>query len=296
MSAFLALVADVPRRMRTSWISWILIVIMLGLLALFVAPLGVKTDSAGEAFLTYFANDTRPPPNSGIAALSMHESLEQYIGQFFGLAIASYCGVFAGLIFLSDAVTSAFAPGQAELNLPKPVHRATIVLARHVGALVVATFFAVLLIGSAVGLAFLRTGIVVWKPFVFVPASVAMFGMLHAFGTIAGVGIQNALLAAFASVGVWLLSIVTKLPEWIPMLDKIQYPLLQWVVKGVRIGHRVLPRPIDVPPLAARILEKKFAEGGDFTTASELELIGNTLGWWALGLVLAVLVVRKRDF
>ncbi len=296
MSAFMALVADVPRRMRTSWIFWILIVIMLVLLGFFVAPLGQKTDStSGDVYLVYFGQDTRPPPNSGMPALSMHDSLEQYLGQVFGVAFAAYCGVFAGLIFLADAVTSAFGPGQAELNVPKPVNRATIVLSRHVGALFVATFFAILLVGGAVGLAYLRTGLLVWKPFIFVPTSVAMFGMLHAFGTIAGIGVQNALLAAFASVGVWLLSIVTKIPDWFPALDKIQYPLLQKVLSAVKIIHRVLPRPNDVPGLAERILEKKFADG-DITMAMEAELIGNTLGWWAIGLILAVLVVRKRDF
>jgi ABC-type transport system involved in multi-copper enzyme maturation permease subunit len=297
VSAFLAIAADVPRKIRRGWLMWILLVLVALILGLTALPLGHGQDPDGTAYCTWFGNDMRAHYQGGAIdkSIPIEEQVGNFVGNFYGYGIACYLGVLAGLILLADAIPSAFAPGQAELNLPKPVHRATIVLARHVGALMVAAFFATLLLGGAVGIAWARTGIFHTTTLVFIPVSVAMFGVLHAAGAISGVWIQNALLAAFASVAIWLASIGTNVSNYFDDYENLPYPLIVKVLDGLKVAHRVLPRPTDLPPFAQRILLHKLGTG-PLGMQGEVELAVQTLVWWGLALGLAVLVLRRRDF
>jgi hypothetical protein len=295
VSAFLAIAGDVPRRVRRGWLMWLFFVAIIVLLALVALPLGKAQDVDGTIYATWWGNDMR---GDRANPMSLDVAVNGFVGGIFGLFLASYVGVFAGLVLLADAVSSAFAPGQAELNLPKPIPRATIVVARHVGAMAVATFFATLVVGGAFGIAYLRTGVVATKALVCIPVSVAIFGVLHAVGSIVGGLTLHPLLAAFAAVGTWLISIATNVPSWWPeFFDAIgkNNALFGLVIRGVKLTHRILPRAVDLPSLAERVISHKFAEE-PLGMSGEVELIGNALVWWGLALALAVLVVRRRDF
>lgn len=302
MTAFFAIAMDVPRKIRTSWLFWILIVLIALVLAFFGLSINVRPDTDGLV-ATWWGEEIREQALDGFHRADAATKIPEFLGGFVGFFCACFVGVFAGLILLADAVSSAFAAGQAELNLPKPVNRATIVLARHLGALLVATFFATLLVGGGIGVTYLKTKILAVQVFAYIPVSVAIFGILHAFGAISGVMIQNALLAAFASVAMWIVSFATNVPNWQlwteilkgDITEKVPYPLLVTAVKALRVIHRILPRPTDLLTFSDRILTRKVGVA-PYTMASELELVGNTVGWWILALVLAVLVVRKRDF
>ncbi|HZV01673.1 MAG TPA: hypothetical protein VFF73_33490 [Planctomycetota bacterium] len=297
MRAFLALAWDVPRRIRTGWFFWILLLLVAGVLALVALPLGTRTTDDSLLRLTWFGNvvDLPDPDHPGKELIDVKRSIEVYLASFIGIFFGCGFGVFAGLVALADAVSSAFVPGAAEINLPKPVRRGTIIIARHLGALWVATGFAVLLIGGAVAIAALKTGVLAPIPLVYIPVSVASFGVLHAVGSIASSRAPNALVSAFASVGMWLASLATYLPNMIPGAHDLS-GMLKHIVDGVDLLHRVIPRPTDIPGLANRIIEHKFGNAVDVTPAYEYELMGQSAAWWLLALFLAILVARRRDF
>lgn len=298
MSAFLAIASDVPRKIRTSWLFWILLTLVALALLFFWASINVKTAPDGRTIGTWFGEEFRETTEDGKFVSGSAERMVPILaGGVIGAFFACYVGVFLGLVLLSDAVTSAFAPGQAELNLPKPMSRGAIVVARHLGAVMVAAFFATLLVGGGVLVTYLKTRIWATEVLIYLPASVAVFAVLHAIGAIASVWIQNALLAVLASVGGFMISFMTNIPNWKVLgdLDKIPYPLLVKVLKMVKIAHRILPRPTDLPDVGERLLTHKFG-AEPLGVSGEVELIGQTLVWWGLALVLAVLVVRRRDF
>lgn len=295
MSAFLAVAADVPRKIRTSWLFWILLVLGVGIILFLGLSVNVKPDKDVGQVATFWGQEIKDQ-EAAFARASAEKMIAFFIGSFLDFFVC-YAGVFAGLVLMADAVTSAFGPGQAELNIPKPVHRATLILARHTGALFVATFFAVLVVAGTTLTVYLRTKIFVPHFLALIPVSVAGFAILHALGAISGIVMRNALFGVFGSVGVWIVAVVSNIPNW-PLLkdfEKIDYPLLVTFIKALRVTHRILPRPNDLPDLSERIMIGKFGVA-PHELRNELELIGNALGWWALALVLAILVVRRRDF
>jgi ABC-type transport system involved in multi-copper enzyme maturation permease subunit len=274
---------------------WILLVLVALVLAFAAAPLGRGVEADGTGFVTFYGWDMRGNGHDTLVHPStLQEQVGNYLGGFFGYFMACYLGVLAGLILLADAIPSAFAPGQAELNLPKPVHRATIVLARHFGACAVATGYVTLLVGGAVGIAWARTGVFHAPTLVYIPVSVAIFGVLHAVGAISGVWIQNALLAAFASIAVWLVSIASYFLTK-EGYERTPYPFVVTLLDHLKQARRFLPRPIDLPPLAERLLKHELGTG-PLGMTGEVEIAVNTLVWWGLALALAALVLRRRDF
>jgi ABC-type transport system involved in multi-copper enzyme maturation permease subunit len=310
VTAFLAILNDVPRRIRTSWVFWILLVLVLLVVGFFAISICVRTGDNGTV-MTWWGEELQDVNDQGhFVHVDVTDEAPRFAGGFLGVFCACYVGVFAGLVLLADSVSSAFGPGSAEINVPKPVHRATILVARHVGALAVASFYASVLLGGGLLVVYLRTGVLVPKLLAYIPISVAIFAVLHAIGTIASVAIQNALLGAFASVGIWLVAVASGTGTWeiFRQLEKGS-PLAEKVLTTVRIIHRVLPRPTDLPALGERILTHQF--GAEPTAAllqalrpgetplgtlGEFELIANSLVWWVLGLIVASLVIRRRDF
>ncbi len=309
MTAFLAILNDVPRRIRTSWVFWILLVLVLLVVGFFALSINVRTGDNGTV-LTWWGEEVQDASEGHFVHVAATEEAPAFAGNFLGVFCACYVGVFAGLVLLADSVSSAFGPGSAEINVPKPVHRATILVARHVGALVVASFYATILLGGGLLVVYLKTGILVPKLLAYIPVSVAIFAVLHAIGTIASVAIQNALLGAFASVSIWLMAVASGAGTWdlFRGLEK-DSPLAEKVLTTVRIIHRVLPRPTDLPALGERLLTHKFGveptaamlqalRPGEtpLGTLGEVELIANSLVWWVAGLIVASLVIRRRDF
>lgn len=290
MRAFRTLALDVPRRFRSGWIVWILLV--LGLLALAFGAGSIGVGGEGEArFATLFGKEMGAPPGGRTPPLEL--LLRDYVGGLFAVFLACYVGAFSGLIFLADAVPSAFQPGAAELVVPKPLPRAAIVLARHVGALVVAGAFALLIVGGAFAIVRVRTGIALWSVLWGIPCSLAVFGLLHAVGSLAGALSRNAFLGAFASLAVWTASIVTA---------KVSGALVggppgvfKTIGEVCRVAHRILPRAYDLQVLAERLIENELGSVQAGGTSGEVELVLQCVAWWGVALGVTILAVRKRD-
>ncbi len=137
---FLAFAFDVPRRLARGKLLWVFLLVSV-LWLLIPLLLAATTDAEGHKVLTFAGKPWLDQPRPGQSApppIDPEEMVRVLIGGIFGVFFACYAGPFSGLVLLADAVPSAFAPGSAEINVPKPVQRSTIVLARHVGALLVA--------------------------------------------------------------------------------------------------------------------------------------------------------------
>lgn len=287
---FRVLAGEVPRRLLRGWLFWILLLAIALAILVGAAPLGRATDRSGAEMLTFGGSplqlkEVEPP---------FHESLRGYLLGLFGWFFAGSAGVLTGLILLADAVTSAFAPGAAELNVPKPVDRATIVLARHAGAVLVAALLATLVVAGGVATAKLRTGELVLEALLPIPFVVASFAVCHAIGAGAAVAAQNALVGAGASIAPLMASALLRI------LVDFEKPLATmvpgFVTAAVKVLHRVLPRPMELPSLGIRIADGTFASTGAGGTTGELELIANVLLWWGVALGVSVVVVKRRDF
>jgi ABC-type transport system involved in multi-copper enzyme maturation permease subunit len=296
---FLALALDVPKRLARGWVLWILL--GLTLLSLLL-PLGlhVAHDKAQNPYITIFGLLGRPDPGEGAVTLApedgatlLRQEVIDFVGGLFGIALASYIGVFTGLVFFADAVTSAFAPGAAEITLTKPVLRSTVVLARFVGAVAVAAAFATLLVGGAILIAYARTGVSVATVLWTIPISVLQFAVLYAIGSAGGVTFRNALVAAFLGLSPWLAGGITTL---LGKFDKSIVPFFKFVGEVSLKAHRVLPRAGDLADLAGRMTSGNFGDKAAGGTAGEAELVVNCLVWLGLGLGLAMLSVRRQDY
>ena len=269
MRAAWTLALDVPKRLARGRIAWVLVVV--NALAILGVAGGV---GAGEHGLAFWG-----------AELGL--TLANLLGAVFGLALASVLGVVTGLMLLADAATSAFAPGAAECTLPKPVSRATVVIARFLGAVLTAAAFATFVVGGAVLLARLRAGELATSVLWAIPVSVFAFAVLHALGNVSGLAFRNALASALVGPVVWIVSGATK---GLSELSMSPAAGLKAIGHAAEIAHRVLPRAWDYPFLAHRLIS------GATDARSEAELIANGLVWLGLSLGLACLSVRRQDY
>lgn len=303
MGPFLTVALDVPRRMARSKLLWLLVVVTGILLLAAAVPLGFGKDGAGKPIVQYLSFELGPldpaDPESPFKWAS------SYLTLIFAKYLACYLGVFCGLLLLADAVPNAFAPGSAEVVLPKPVHRATIVCARELGAVLVALGLATFLVGGATGIVFLRTGIFCPMVLVTIPIGVLEFAALHALGTVVGLAFQSPLLGAFASAFVWIASGLTGYVAGLGAALGIGKPdaphdtrtsLMELTVHVARVAHRTLPRAADIPDLVERIPTRNWGTVPELGVAGEVEILAQATLWVALALVLASLVVRKRDY
>jgi ABC-type transport system involved in multi-copper enzyme maturation permease subunit len=295
MGPFVTIALDVPRRLARNKILWLLVVVI-GLLLVFgAAPIGFDTEGKLD-LLTYWGKELSKPlePEPDFR----FKIATSFLTLVFAKALASCAGVFTGILLLADAVTSAFAPGAAEVTLPKPVSRGAIVLARHLGAVLVALGLVTFLVGGAVAILYVRTGELCLSVLVAIPLTVLQFAVLHAVGTISGLVFQNAFLGALASAGVWVASWLTGLVGALAgALDpaKPHDDILTIATRVAAVAHRTIPRAADFPDLVQRIPTRNFGTlpGG---VASEVEIMAQALLWTGFALGVATLIVSRRDY
>ncbi|MBI3723998.1 MBL fold metallo-hydrolase [bacterium] len=248
---FLALAFDVPRRMSRGKVFWIFAFLCLLTLCLAFA-LSVRKAESGKEYLTWFGQPDYPPPGFP----PIRDELQDFLMQLFGF-LTLYAGVLSGLVIFSDVATNAFAPGSAELNVPKPIHRGAIVAARHLGAVLMASGFALLEVGGAVTLTWLKTGVFVSEVLWVIPISILLFAVLHAVGTIGSLATQNAFFGVLMSIGAWVSSYGTDLlAKKLPALGAMK--VLEHAGKFAGIAHRLLPRASDLRDLLDRLISGTF--------------------------------------
>ena len=91
----------------------------------------------------------------------------------------------------------------------------------------------------------------------------------------------------------WLVSGITEIPETLK-LDKNPVKLFQHIATVSKLLHRLLPRANDLSSFMQRVFDHKPLD--PIWQSDDIELAANLLVWWVLALLVACLVVRRRDF
>lgn len=195
--------------------------------------------------------------------------------------LACLVGIVLGLTATFDAVSSALEPGAAELLLSRPISRAEAVLGRFAGALAFGllqlgwTVAVVLLLGA------LKLGL--WTPmaFAFVPPVLLKFAVLLSIATLVAVATRTAALGLAAACAAWLASTAV----YHLQASGVEALALDWLARLVPpVSHLD-----DVASIAAGIPVDAPGHG----VAVTLALAG---AWTVAPLLLAVVLVRRRDF
>lgn len=200
-----------------------------------------------------------------------------------------FFGVALGLVAMSDAVSSAFEPGKAELILPRAVSRAEVVLARYAGGVVFAGLLAGWTCLLTVVLSGLRFG--EWIPsFLLVaPALLLKFAILLAVLSLAAVVTRTRTLGLVAAGAVWLVSYAVNLAQ---LGAAHEGSLMPAALSGAaRWAQRIVPQVGHQNELASLACQQPVGVPG----FEPLTVVVQGVVWIAIALALTVWTVSRRD-
>lgn len=289
--AWATLALDVPRRLVRARI----LIGMLLLLSMFMA-----------AMVGGLEVQTRPLPSSGGTVLvwgnEAHSATvgpaSQVLLEYLCYVVLSFGGVaIAGstlLILTNDAIPRAFLPGAAEVTLTKPLGRWEVVLARALGAFLVAAGVEIALVGGSAAIAAARTGLPTGRLLLSLPGLCLAFAVLHGLASLMGVIVRNPQWGILGTFGGLMVSLILWgshyfLTNFDPTGrgDRMS-PTFELTARVLRYG---LPRPAELIALAYRMAIRQ-----PFDTRGDLFILANGVAWTAGLYLLVVLAVRKRDY
>jgi hypothetical protein len=286
VSPHLALAGDVLVRAARTRVLWVYLI--LGSLVAAAIPAGIEfTEVAPDRWqLRFFVLDLPPRGGDGARAACVLELAYMLLYRIGGVSLF---GVGLGVLATQNAVASAFAPGTAELILPRPISRAGVALSRFAGALA----FGLIQAGWASVVLFLGAGAVhgVWRYELLVlgPCVVFKLALVLALATLAVVATRSRVLGILAGGGLWLSSFAVD-----QVLDGVrggEEGVLTQLAPHVTWAQRLLPRISGQDLLAEQLIYGQV----EAPVASLLGTLAQGGAWTALALAATVLLLQRRD-
>ena len=255
-----------------------------------VCALGIGLETVGERTSLLFLG-TELNRSGDIAQIARPALLLTFYN--FALVMSSwgFVGVVLGLFATCGSVSDAFAPGQAELILPRPISRGEVVLARFAGGL----GFAMVCVGWPCLLAFLVAGIkhgVWWPEFLLVaPALLIKFAVLLSICTLVTVWAQNRMFGLAAAMFSWLGSF---------LLNSLQSRLLATKTDSSsafgELGAQVTWAQRLLPQISDHDVYAHHFAAQPMEVSSDLRLLGVQAVVWIVGpLLLTIWLCSRRD-
>lgn len=213
-------------------------------------------------------------------------------GEFLGPVLAglSYAVFFGGLLFLivavADIAPKMLAPGRVELLLALPLRRTELVIGIYCGVVMIAGLAALLAIGGASLVLFVKVEIVTPAPLM--GALTAMVGFCTVYGVMLAVAAvaRSAALSAGAAIIVYIAGLATS--DRALVLSLIRNGFTREVA-AVAMGP--LPRLMNLAETGADVAVHKSV---DWSIA--LSVIGGCTAFGLFFVVVACIVVNVKDY
>ena len=213
-------------------------------------------------------------------------------GEFLGPVLAglSYAVFFGGLLFLivavADIAPKMLAPGRVELLLALPLRRTELVIGIYCGVVLIAALAALLAIGGASLVLFVKVEIVTPAPLM--GALTAMVGFCTVYGVMLAVAAvaRSAALSAGAAIIVYIAGLATS--DRALVLSLIRNGFTREVA-AVTMGP--LPRLMNLAETGADVAVSKPVDW-----AVALSVIGGCSAFGLFFVVVACIVVNVKDY
>jgi ABC-type transport system involved in multi-copper enzyme maturation permease subunit len=274
LAIYAALIADTFQEARARWLFWGLFALSTLLICIFLFALKIDLVQGAISFMGV-QNGNHPVYD-----------IEKFVrGSYSWVSIVLYIwGTFVALFASSGLIPAILEPGRIALLLSKPISRATLIMGRYAGNLLVVVLNHVYLIGSIWLIIGIKTHI--WEPrfLLAVPISLFMFAVLLCVVVFIGVVSESAAVSTMVPMALMLVSAILAQRRFVVRLLSSDWSRTLWV--GL---YWIVPKVYDLGnAMKQLILYDRDADW--FSPVWTSALFG------LIVLTCAIQIFRKRDF
>ncbi len=294
--------ALVGATLREAWVrktALVLAALALGALAFYAVGFEVRPSDDPDMVTFLLLGSTNPlahdfdPDDPGASARSrVPRQAVVFFSALLAAGLLNPIGVFLGLFVVVSLFAAALEPGHAAWVLSKPVSRASLLLSRYAGGLLLGA-------GTALGFVLAMAALIAWKTGVW-PAPLVTAGALYAvnFAVLAGFGLLLAVWtrsAANSLMLTFLLYVATGFLHALPDLPFYE-SLPAWARWAGQGAYHVLPKLTDLELIAQQALGALAFEGVAARPHAEPAMaLTTSAAFLAAALGLALWEFRRRD-
>ncbi|MDQ2712336.1 MAG: ABC transporter permease [Acidobacteriota bacterium] len=269
-----ALIADTFEEARARWLFWGLFGLSTLLICIFLFVLNIDLTAGAVSFMD-IQSTSRPIYN-----------IQKFVNVSYSwVSIFVYIwGTFLAVFASSGLIPSVLEAGRISLLLSKPVSRATLLIGRYLGNLLVVALNHVYLICSVWIIIGVKTHI--WEPrfLLAIPVALFIFAVLLSTVVFVGVMAESAALSVMVAVALMLISTILAQRDNVIRLLSSEWSRNLWL--GL---YWIVPKVYDLGQAMKQII--LYDRQVDWWTPVWTSAIFGTVVLWQ-----AVLLFRRRDF
>ncbi len=274
MNALLAIVADTVEEARARWLFWGLFGLSTLLVGLFLFALNIDLVQGARATVEI-----------GTKTRDVYDIRKFVDVSYSWVAIVLYIwGTLLAIFASAGLVPVLLEPGRIALLLSKPVTRATLLLGRYLGNVLIVAANCTYLIGAIWIILGSKTQIWEGRFLLAIPISVFMFGVLLCLVMLVGVIFESAALSVMLVVATMLISTLLAQREWSERLLSSEWSRELW-----NAFYWIVPKVWDLGSAMKQII--LYDRSADWLTP-----VWTSAAFGLCILASALYIFKERDF